>query len=420
MPSYYYKARDMSGRPQEGVEVAASEEEVLRILENSKLVPIYIEPRVPGVTRTAGSLMVRQFSAAIDRWQHSIKPGSVALFARQLSTMISAGLPLVRSLRSIARDHYDRRFAPILELVAENVQKGDSLSAALAKHPAAFDEVFVSLVHTGEISGTLDRIMEQTAGYMERAEALRLKVEAALRYPIFVLTFAGLVLLAMVLKIIPMFATIYDRFKVPLPLPTQILLSTSRAITGNLPVFVVVVILLVLLVWSWSQTENGRHALDRAKFRMPLFGPLIRMYAVTKFARTLGILTGSGTQILYSLKVMKPVPGNKVLERGIDSVRSRVEQGVSLSKAMSETAVFPEMLVQMTATGEETGQLDTMLGRTADFYEQRVSASVDGLSSLIEPIAIVVLGGMVGVMLLALYLPIFNLGQAMRSGLLGR
>jgi type IV pilus assembly protein PilC len=420
MPSYYYKARDMSGRPQEGVEVAASEEEVLRILENSKLVPIYIEPRVPGAARTAGGLLARQFSGVIDRMRYSVKPGSVALFARQLSTMISAGLPLVRSLRSIARDHYDKRVGRLLELVAEDVQKGETLSAALAKHPAAFDEVFVSLVHTGEISGTLDRIMDQTAGYLERAEALRLKVEAALRYPTFVLTFAGLVLMAMVLKIIPMFATIYERFRVPLPLPTRILLETSKVITGNFPIFMVVVTLLALLGWSWSQTENGKFWIDRAKFNMPLFGPLIRMYAVTKFARTLGILTASGTQILYSLKVMRPVPGNKVLERGIDSVRMRVEQGVSLSKAMTESGAFPEMLVQMTATGEETGQLDTMLSRTADFYEQRVSAAVDGLSSLIEPIAIVVLGGMVGVMLLALYLPIFNLGQAMRSGLLGQ
>ena len=419
MPSYYYKARDMSGRPQEGVEVAASEEEVLRILENSKLVPIYIEPRIPGASRTMGGLLARQLSASLDRWRYAVQPGSVALFARQLSTMISAGLPLVRSLRSIARDHHDKRVARILEVVAEDVQKGDSLSAALGKHPAAFDEVFVSLVHTGEISGTLDRIMDQTAGYLERAETLRLKVEAALRYPTFVLTFAGLVLLAMVLKIIPMFATIYDRFRVPLPLPTRILLETSRAITSNFPIFLVVCVLIGLLVWSWSQTENGRYTIDRAKFRMPLFGPLIRMYAVTKFARTLGILTASGTQILYSLKVMKPVPGNKVLERGIDSVRTRVEQGVSLSRAMTESAAFPEMLIQMTATGEETGQLDTMLARTADFYEQRVTAAVDGLSSLVEPIAIVVLGGMVGIMLLALYLPIFNLGQAMRSGLLG-
>ncbi len=419
MPSYYYRARDLSGRAHEGVEVAASEEEVLRILENSKLVPVSIEPRVPGAARTAGHLLLRQLSAALDRWQHRIAPASVALFARQLSTMIGAGLPLVRSLRSIARDHHDRKLATLLDAVAEDVQKGESLSSALGRHPAAVDEVFVSLVHTGEISGTLDRIMEQTASYLERAEGLRLKVEAALRYPTFVVTFAGLVLLAMVLKIIPMFATIYQRFRVPLPLPTRVLLGVSQSITGNLPIFLLAALLVVLGAWSWSQTEQGRFWIDRTKFQMPIFGSLVRMYAITKFARTLGILTSSGTQILYALKVMRPVPGNKVMERGIDAVRARVEQGVSLSKAMGETGTFPEMLVQMTATGEETGQLDTMLGRTADFYEQRVSAAVDGMSSLVEPVAIVVLGGLVGVMLLALYLPIFNLGQAMRAGLLG-
>jgi type IV pilus assembly protein PilC len=261
--------------------------------------------------------------------------------------------------------------------------------------------------------------MEQTATYLERADTLRIRVEAALRYPIFVLTFAGLVLTAMILKIIPMFASIYDRFKVPLPLPTRILLMTSRMVTDHLLIVAPLVILGGVLLWTWAQTDAARLRIDQAKFRFPLFGPLIRMYAVTKFARTLSILITSGTQILHALKVMRPVPGNKVLETGIDFVRAKVEQGSGLAKAMSEAEVFPEMLVQMTATGEETGQLDHMLMRTADFYEQRVSAAVDGLSSLVEPIAIVVLGGVIGVMLLALYLPIFNLGQAMRQGLVG-
>jgi type IV pilus assembly protein PilC len=261
--------------------------------------------------------------------------------------------------------------------------------------------------------------MDHTATYLEKAEALRLKVEAALRYPIFVLTFALLVMVAMIVKIVPMFTTIYARFRVPLPLPTRILLGVSQLVTGNLLLSSALVLIVCTLAWYWAQTEEGKLRLDQAKFGFPIFGPLIRMYAITKFSRTLGILTNSGTQILYALKVMRPVPGNKVLERGIDYVRSRVEEGSSLSKAMTDAGVFPEMLVQMTATGEETGQLDTLLMRTADFYEQRVSAAVDGLSSLVEPIAIVILGGLVGMMLIALYLPIFSLGQAMRQGMLG-
>jgi len=197
------------------------------------------------------------------------------------------------------------------------------------------------------------------------------------------------------------------------------LLAVSELVTHNLFIFGVLAIGCSTALWLWLQTEQGRLRLDQAKFNLPLFGPLIRMYAVTKFARTLGILTTSGTQILYALKVMRPVPGNKVLERGVDAVRSRVEQGTSLATAMEETGVFAEMLVQMTATGEETGQLDTMLMRTAEFYEQRVTAAVEGLSSLVEPIAIVALGLVIGVMLIALYLPIFTLGQAMRQGLVG-
>jgi type IV pilus assembly protein PilC len=419
MPSYYYRARDTNGRAHEGIEVAASEEEVLRILETSQLVPITIETHAPGGVRSARLDVLRPFIASLNRLGARIQPGSVALFARQLATMIGAGLPLVRSLRSIGRDHHDRRLAAIIERVGDDVQKGESLSSALGRHPEAFDEVFVSLVNTGEISGTLDTILEQTATYLEKAEGLRLKVEAALRYPTFVLSFAAVVLAAMLIKIIPMFASIYARFKVPLPLPTQMLLGASRLVTGNLLLVVPLAVLGWLTLWYWSQTEPGRLAMDRAKFRLPIFGNLIRMYAITKFARTLGILTSSGTQILYALKVLKPVPGNKVLEQGIEYVRSRVEEGVALSRAMADSGVFPEMVVQMTATGEETGRLDTMLSRTADFYEQRVTAAVDGMSSLVEPVAIVVLGGLVGIMLIALYLPIFNLGHAMRAGMLG-
>ena len=419
MPSYFYRARDASGRAHEGIEVAASEEEVLRTLENSQLTPVHIENRAPGGVTAVRGRIASEWEAAVTRWRTSVRPVSVALFARQLATMIQAGLPLVRSLRSIARDHEDKRLGAILEKVAEDVQKGESLSTALARHPGAFNEVFVSLVNTGEVSGTLDRIMDQTASYLERSEGLRLKVEAALRYPLFVLTTAFAMLFLMIVWVIPKFSVIYSQFRVPLPWPTRLLLGISHLFVTNFFIVIPTLAALALGIWSWSRTDRGRLWIDRLKVDMPVFGPLIRMYAVTKFARTLGMLTASGTHILYALRVMRPVPGNRVLERGIEEMRARVEEGDSLSKAMADTEVFPEMLVQMTATGEETGQLDSMLSRTADFYEQRVAAQVEGLSSLVEPIAIVVLGGLIGVMLLALYLPIFNLGQAMRSGLSG-
>ena len=423
MPNYYYRARDSSGRAHEGIEVAQSEDEVLRTLAGMQLTPVFIEARSAVVASEPGtnpvSQIAAQWSGVLLRMRQGVQSGSVALFARQLSTMISAGLPLVRSLRSIARDHHDPRLAVVLHQVADDVQKGESLGAALSHHAHIFDEVFVSLVQTGEVSGTLDAVMDHTANYLERAEVLRLKVESALRYPIFVMTFAVIVFLAMLFKIVPMFSSIYARFRVQLPLPTRILLTLSHEAASHAPLWVAVGILAWIGLAYWARTERGRFALDGAKLNLPLFGPLVRMYAITKFARTLGILTESGTHILGALKVMRPVPGNKVLERGIDDVRAQVEGGVSLSRAMGEAGVFPDKLIQMTATGEETGKLDQMLMRTAEFYEQRVSAKVEGLSSLIEPIAIVVLGAVVGMMLIALYLPIFSLGQAMRTGMTG-
>lgn len=424
MPNYFYRARDASGRAHEGIEVAQSEEEVLRTLAGLQLTPVSIEMRHS--TNGSGHLVTTGFGGLANDVTNAmrfvgsgVQPGSVALFARQLATMISAGLPLVRAMRSIARDHHDKRLAKVLQQVGDDVQKGESLAAALGRHPHVFDEVFVSLVQTGELSGTLDHVLEHTASYLERAEVLRLRVEAALRYPIFVLSFAVLVFLAMIFKIVPMFSAIYERFRVQLPLPTRILLAVSQFATHNLLLFIALSVGLASLSWIWARSPQGRFTLDRLKLNFPLFGPLIGMYAVTKFSRTLGILIGSGTQILTALRVMRPVPGNRVLERGIDRVREQVEEGISLSRALGDTGVFPDMLVQMAATGEETGKLDQMLMRTADFYEQRVTAKVEGLSSLVEPIAIVVLGVIIGVMLVALYLPIFNLGQAMRTGLTG-
>ena len=373
--------------------------------------PVFIETRGG---KAAESEMARQVRISMERWRARIAPASVALFARQLSTMISVGLPLVRSLRSIARDHHDKKLKAIIGQVADDVQKGDALSAALGKHPQAFDEVFVSLVHTGEVSGTLDESWTRPPPTWSVPRCCGSRSRR--RYPTFVFTFAVVVLIAMIVKIIPMFASIYDRFRVPLPLPTKILLTISQVVTDNLLVVTGLTVVAAFMLWFWSQTliAVSSGSIRPSSTCRSLIDPDVCCY---QFARTLGILTTSGTQIPFALKVMRPVPGNKLLEQGIDFVRGQVEQGMSLARSMEASRVFPEMLVQMTATGEETGQLDAMLMRTADFYEQRVSAAVDGMSSLVEPIAIVVLGLVIGVMLIALYLPIFSLGQAMRSGL---
>src|SRR5262245_58762565 len=266
MPSYYYRARDTFGRAHEGIEVAASEDEVLRALSQMRLTPVLIEARgtngaVPAATSAglarpaAAEAPARPFWAELLR--RPVQPGSVALFARQLATMMSAGLPLVKALRSIARDHHDRRLSRILEQVGDDVQKGDSLAMALSRHPHAFGEVFVSLVQTGEVSGSLDKVLGEMAAYLKRAEMLRLKVEAALRYPTFILSFAGAVLLAMFFKIVPMFSDIYSRFRVTLPAPTRLLLAISGALTHNAVLVGFVVGLCGLAFWLWRRSEEG-------------------------------------------------------------------------------------------------------------------------------------------------------------------
>lgn len=262
MPSYYYRARDTSGRAHEGIEVAQSEDEVLRMLAGMQLTPVFIEARAaaaaPGESGAGlfGSF-TSQIADSLRRMNQAVQPGSVALFARRLATMISAGLPLVRSLRSIGRDHHDKKLAGILQAVGDDVQKGESLAGALGRHPHIFDEVFVSLVMTGEVSGTLDQVMDHTAAYLERAELLRLKVEAALRYPLFVLSFAGVVFLTMIFKIVPMFSAIYARFRVQLPLPTRILLGVSQVATHNALPVIGLGVLAWFAVGAWSRSEGG-------------------------------------------------------------------------------------------------------------------------------------------------------------------
>lgn len=419
MPSYFYRARDLSGRPHEGVEVASSEDELLRTLTQMQLTPVLIEPRAtaPAVRPAASEKGSRPDPSAWFR--PKVTTSAVTLFARQLSTMLLAGLPLVRALRSIARDHSDPVLQQVLQQVGDDVERGESLSGALGRHPAAFNAVFVSLVETGEVTGSLDAVLEHTASYLERAEILRLKVEASLRYPLFILTFAGGILLAMFLKIIPMFADIYARFHVQLPGPTRMLLAVSQGLSKHLLLVLLLAVAGSLAFRSWRRTDDGRTRFDAMLFRIPLFGDLIHLYVMTRVARTLGILVASGTNILFALRVLRPVPGNHFVAKGIDDVRTAIEGGESLSRAMAATKVFPDMLIQMTATGEETGRLDEMLTRTADFYEKRVTAKVEGLSSLVEPVAILLLGLVIALMLVALYLPIFNLGHAMRSGMLG-
>jgi type IV pilus assembly protein PilC len=334
-----------------------------------------------------------------------------------MASMTGAGLSLVRALRSASRDSSSARFSRMVEDVARRVEEGQSLSQAMAAYPGTFDRIYTGLIQTAEVSGNLDTTFAQLAEYLERSEIIRAKVKAALRYPYFVFGTMIAVLALMLLKIIPMFAKIYQGLDFPLPRPTQILVNVSTTLVHNLPIVLGVVVGIVVLARIIGSTTRGRLALDHLKLKIPVLGKLLHLYTISRFARTLGILLASGTQILYALEVSRAVAGSLLFEQRIDRVRQEVESGVSMAVAMGHARLFPETMLQMIATGEETGRLDDMLVRCSNFYEQQVTAAVDGLSSLIEPVIIVTLGSIVGTMILALYYPIFMMGTAIRSGM---
>lgn len=408
---FQYRAKTSTGQIQAGVVAAANPAEAVRLLQKQALLPLHVAPKTATPGRVAGldlSFLVRMRTYT--------KPVVVALFTRQMASMVGAGLPVVRALRGAARDQSSKRFAQIVEDVARQVEQGRSLSQAMSQYPGTFDRIYTGLLHTAEVSGNLDVTFEQLADYMERTEALRLKVKAATRYPQFVFGVLVAVMALMMLKIIPMFAKIYAGLNFPLPKPTQALVGVSNALVRNLPLVLGAVVGLVALWHVVGATTRGRLLLDGLKLRVPILGRLMRLYIVSRFARTLGILLQSGTHVLQALEISRAVAGSLVFERAVERVRRDVEGGTAMAAALGRSRIFPETMVQMVATGEETGCLDDMLRRSALFYEQQVTAAVDGLASLIEPVIIVLLGTVVGAMIIALYYPIFMMGSAIRGG----
>jgi type IV pilus assembly protein PilC len=408
---FQYRAKSNTGKITDGVVAAASQAEAVRLLQKQSLFPLFVQPR--GVATPRFSFLDLAY---FRKMQTYTKPAEVALFTRQMASMVGAGLSVTRSLRSCARDTGTKKFSQMLEEVAQQVEQGKSLSTSMGDYPGTFDRIYTGLLQTAEASGNLDSTLAQLAEYLERTEALRLKVKAALRYPYFVLGVMAAVLTLMMVKIIPMFAKIYDGFGFPLPKPTQVLVNVSNAVVHNLPVFIGGVVVLIVVINVAGSTPKGHLILDSLKLRMPILGRLLRLYTVSRFARTLGILVSSGTHILYSLDIARAVAGSLLFEQAIEQVRHDVQEGSTMSNAMANAGVFPQTMVQMVATGEETGRLDEMLHRTSVFYEQQVTAAVDGLSSLIEPVIIVGLGSMVGLMIIALYYPIFMMGAAIKGG----
>ena len=400
MPTTYaYRVRDRQGKLLGGTLEADNEQAVVAKLRQLGYAPVSIEAE-----KSAGMKTELRLPGS-----GRVKLKDLAVFSRQFATMINSGLSLLRALTILGEQTANKRLAQIIILVRAEVEKGVSLSAAMAKHPKAFNRLYVSMVRAGEVGGFLDQVLVKVAETFEKEVALRGKIKSAMTYPVVVFAMVLMIVAAMLLFIVPTFADLYKSLGGTLPLPTRVLMGASNALRRFFFLVIIAVGLLVFGLRRWKATTRGRYALDKFKLKVKVFGPLFHKSALSRFSRTLSTLIRSGVPILQALEIVGETVNNAVISRAVHDVQDAVREGESLATPLAKHATFPPMVVQMMAVGEETGALEVMLAKVADFYDQEVEAAVASLTSLIEPILIAVMGAAVGGMVVALYMPLFNI-----------
>jgi len=395
--TYEYRVRDQGGKLVTGTLVADNEQLLLNRLREMGYTPLKVSQRRAGVKREI-NLFKR------------VKVRDLAIFSRQFSTMVNSGLPILKALSILEQQSESKLLTSTISTVRIDIERGSSLSAAMGKHPKVFNNLYVAMVRSGEAAGVLEQVLDRLALNLEREVSLRHRIRSAMTYPVVVLAFVSLILAAMLLFIVPQFKAIYASLQGKLPFPTRILLKVSDLFRHD---FIFVILALGVLIYflrRYKKTEAGREQWDRMKLKLPIFGALFQKTALARFARTLAVLSKSGVPILQSLDVVSETGNNSLMSKAVKDVQQSVKQGESLAKPLARhSSLFPPMVVQMLAVGEETGALDTMLEKVAAFYDDEVTATVDSLTSIIEPAMIFVIGGMVGMAVIALYLPMFNI-----------
>lgn len=410
MPNFAYVAKSRSGEEQAGFQAGSNIDDVVRSLQDRGLVVLHVaEDRA---SARSAPWYVRFATAAIG----TTGTRDLALFTRQLATVLEAGIPLVRGLRGLAADTSSRVLSRSLSDIALRIERGENLSDAMAAHPQSFNRMYISMIRAGERAGTLDQILDQLANYLEKIDAIKTKVRSAMAYPVFVLIFASIATLFLLLKIVPTFQEIYADLGQELPVVTRWVIAVSDAIRSNALLSLGLALTILILLMIAVRTPTGRYLYHTFLIRMPVFGPIIRKGIMSRFARTLGILLRSGLPILDALELARSAAGNAVVARAVEQAKQKVGAGQGITASFRSTGKFPEMVLQLMSTGEESGEMDSMLLKASDFYDRQVEASVHGLTSLIEPVMIVLVGGMIGVIVVSMFLPIFYLGDAVMKG----
>jgi len=395
MPAFVWKGKTREGKSVSGERVAENKEAVMALLRRDQVL--------------VSSVKEKGKEMALPKLGGGVKSKELAIFVRQFSVMIDAGLPLVQCLEILGSQQENKTFAKILTQTRMDVEGGASLADAMRKHPKAFDELFVNMIAAGEAGGILDTILKRLATYIEKAVKLKSQVKGAMVYPVAVVGIAGLVIAVILWKVIPTFASMFEGLGATLPAPTRFVIFLSNWFVRALPFLIVGAVALVFFFKRYYATYSGRRVVDRTMLKLPILGVLLQKIAVARFCRTLATLISSGVPILDGLEITARTSGNAIIEDAIMAVRKGVEGGLTMAQPLKESGVFPPMVVQMIGVGEQTGAMDAMLSKIADFYEDEVDQAVANLLTLMEPVMILFLGITVGGIVISMYLPLFDL-----------
>lgn len=416
MPTYAYVIRDNEGRRIEDNLKAVNYEAALEVLRKKRVGQIVSVREMKSGIALDEMTVGERISVALYRLRNHVPLKTLVFFTRQLSTMFSAGLTIEKSIQNLLTEEKSLRFKRILAQVSTDLKKGYALSEAMAKHPGVFSNLYIALVHAGEVSGNLHVILEELSDYLESVADTRQKVISAMSYPVFSLVFLAGVITFLLLIVVPRFGDVYTRFNAQLPIATRTLIAVSRTISNHFFIVALLVIGTMLALWLITLTPRGGYIWDTIKLRFPIFGNLLLNSLMDKFARTFGILIGSGVPVLESLNHAVRVVENRVLGRGLRDARGLIKDGYAISVSLKKTGVFPSILIQLIATGEETGEMDKLLDKASQFYEKQVDATISRLTSLIEPLLIIMIGIVIALILISVYLPVFMLGRAVQMG----
>jgi type IV pilus assembly protein PilC len=401
MPTYIYAGRTRKGRATKG-QLDAADERIARIQLKRRNIDVTKLKQKP-----------KDLFESVSFLQPKVTSKDIVVFTRQFSTMIDAGLPLVQGLNMLTEQAQNKTFKGILNQVTRDVEGGSTLADALGKHPKVFDSLYVNLVAAGEVGGILDTILQRLAAYIEKTQKLKSQIKGALTYPAVVVAIAIIVIAVIMIFVIPVFQDMFSSFGKALPAPTQLVVNMSNFTKSNIHWIILAIIILAFAFRRYRATASGKRRVDSAMLRLPIIGELIRKVAVARFTRTLGTMVKSGVPILDALEITARTAGNVIVEEVVMDARSSIAEGQTIAEPLAESIIFPGMVTQMISVGESTGALDAMLEKIADFYDDEVDATVAAMTSMLEPLLMLFLGGSIGGLVIAMYLPIFQMAAAM-------